>query len=124
MNNKPQFGKYIFDSNDIDKHMKEIDLLLSNSSQPFHLLRSISDINIFASERDVNIDPINKSILNIKLVHLQEKIDLNQSQIEYLMVCLKRNHMFMWDLISKLLILFIVYHNSDHFKSIIGGDRV
>ena len=123
MNNKPQFGKYIFDSNDIHKHMKEIHLLISNFSLPWHLVRSINDINIFASERDVNIDPIDKHS-QYQLVHLEEQIDLYEDQIEYLMTCLKRNHIFVWDLISKLFIIFIAYHNSDHFRGIIGGDRV
>ena len=97
--------------------------LLKNHSNPWNLIKTSNNINVYASSMDTNVERIDTQ-LQYKLVQMQEKVESQHSTIGALIRAVDRNNQFLWDFLSKLLILIVAYHNSDYFRGFLSNQTL
>ena len=59
-NNAPKFGKFISKEEDIKEQLENMEKILANFLNPWHLIRSENNINVFSDTKHVNVDKFDK----------------------------------------------------------------
>ena len=118
----PKFGKLIQQDNDIQEKLKQFEKIVTNFLNPWHLIKSENNVNIFSDVKNVNIDQFDQEKAT-KILDLKEQSEFQTKQIEYLQNKQNRNNTYVWDMGSKVLLVLLAYHNSSYIRGILGGPR-